>query len=130
MKYRIITILMLTLISCSENESKLIDSPDLNGKWVDVETRMDTLSFDFLDNTEIMNLNRAKEMRDGELLPKYGSGPYEYKLTEGEIALYWKLSSNSAFHDYYFKIIDDELHIGNFYGSESGETLIFEKINE
>ena len=129
MKYGLIIILMLTLLSCSENETNITNSSDLNGKWVDVETQMDTLSFELMGNTEIMNLNRGKEIRNGHLLPKYGSGPYEYKLLERKISLYWMPSSSASFNDYYFKIIDDKLNIGNFYGSEFGETLIFEKID-
>lgn len=129
MRFGLITILILTLLSCSENETNITTSSDLNGRWVDVESRMDTLSFELVGNMEIMNLNRGKEIRDGHLLPKYGSGPYEYKLSERTISLYWMLSGNSGFNDYYLNIIDNKLNIGNFYAPEFGETLTFEKID-
>ena len=128
MKYGLTLIFVLTLLSCSKNETNIINSTDLKGKWIDVETRQDTLYFESLDNLEIMNLNRGKEIREGHLLPKYGSGPYNYKLSELKISLNWMLSSNSNFNDYYFKIIENKLIIGNFYGSEYGETLTFEKL--
>lgn len=128
MKYVLALIFVLTLLSCSNNETNIITSPDLKGKWVDVETRLDTLSFESLDNSEIMNLNRGKEIREGNLLPKYGSGSYIYKVSELNISLNWMLSNNSNFYDYYFKIIENRLNIGNFYGSEYGETLTFEKL--
>jgi len=129
MKYGFLPILLLTLLSCTEDETNIVNSSDLQGKWIDVETRMDTLSFESIDNMEIMYLSRGKETSEGYLLPKYNSGPYEYKLSKRKISLHWMLSSNSSFNDYYFKIIDDKLNIGNFYGSEFGETLTFEKLN-
>lgn len=129
MKYGFLIIVLLTLLSCSEEETNMVTSSDLNGKWVDVETLMDTLSFESIGNKEIMNLGMGKEIRNGHLLPKYGSGPYEYKLAEGKISLYWMLSSNASFNDYYFKIIGNRLNIGNFYDSASGETLTFEKLD-
>ncbi|MFD0837561.1 hypothetical protein ACFQ0I_17420 [Mariniflexile aquimaris] len=128
MKYGLTLIFMLTLLSCSKDDTNIANQSDLKGKWVDVETRLDTLSFESLNNLEIMNLNRGKEIREGYLLPKYGSGSYAYKLSELKISLNWMLSSNSNFKDYYFKIIENRLNIGNFYDSEYGETLNFEKL--
>jgi len=129
MKYGLIPILVLTLLSCSEDLTNVVNGSDIKGKWVDVETRMDTLSFELRNNFEIMYLRRGKEIREGYLLPKYGSGPYEYKLSERKISLNWMLSSNYGFKDYYFKVITDKLSIGNFYDSKFGETLIFEKLD-
>ncbi len=128
MKYTLIPILMLTLLSCSKDETNIATASDLKGKWVEIEMRMDTLSFESLDNFERMNLNRGKEIIEGYLLPKYASGPYEYEITERTITLNWMLSSNVSFDDYYFKVIGNKLNIGNFYDSEIGEMLTFEKI--
>lgn len=128
MKYGLI-IFVLAFLSCSKDSTDMGASSELKGKWIEAETRMDTLSFESLDGLEIMNLNRGKEIRDGNLLPRSGSGPYKYKLLEEKISLYWMLSSDSKFNDYYFKIIGDKLNIGNFYGSTSGEILTFEKLD-
>ena len=124
----VLILCVLTFLGCSKDGKDVVASSDLKGKWIETETRMDTLSFESLDNQDIMNLNRGKEIRDGNMLPKSGSGPYKYNLLEEKISLNWVLSSDSSFKDYYFKIIDNRLNIGNFYGSKSGETLIFEKL--
>ena len=128
MKYGLI-IFVFVFLSCSKDNSDLVNSSNLKGKWIETQTRMDTLSFESLDNLAIMNLNRGKESQSGNLVPKPNSGPYEYKFIEENISLRWVLSSNSNFNDYYFKIIGDKLNIGNFYGSTLGETLTFEKLD-
>jgi len=128
MKYGLI-IFVFVFLNCSKNNTKSLTVEDLKGKWVEAETRLDTLSFEALENFEVMNLNRGKEMKDGYLLPKSGSGPYRYNLLEEKISLNWMLSRDGAFNDYYFKIIENKLNIGNFYGSASGEILIFEKLD-
>ena len=127
MKYGLL-ILVLTLLGCSENETEQLSSSELRGKWIETKTRMDTISFELLGDAEVMNLERGKEIRNGNLLPKNGSGPYNYNLLSEKISLNWMLSSNSSFNDYYFKIIDNRLNIGNFYESTSGEILTFEKL--
>jgi hypothetical protein len=127
MKYALI-LFVVAFLSCSEDDSTAVDISDLRGKWVEIETRTDTLSFELVSDSEIMSLNRGTEIRNGNLLPKYNSGPYTYKLGEEKISLYWTLSSNSSFNDYYFSVKDNRLQIGNFYNSESGETLTFEKL--
>lgn len=129
MKYTIILVFTLGLLSCSDDDIDSNTLTDLNGMWVEVETRSDTLTFESWDGLERMILSRGKEMRDGNLLPKPGSGPYVYKLSEEKISLYWILSSNSNFNDYSFQVIGNRLEIGDFYGSTSKPTLTFEKLD-
>jgi len=119
----------LIFLSCSKDDTETPISAELKGKWIETETRKDTLFFESLDDLDIMNLNRGMELKDGNMLPKPKSGPYKYKLLEEKISLNWVLSSNSEFNDYYFQIIDNQLNIGNFYGSPLGETLTFEKLD-
>ena len=78
-----------------------------------------------------MNLNRGRELRDGNpyTLPKYGSGPYDYTLLNDKISLRWMLSSNSNFNDYGFEMSGNTLFIGNFYDSPSGDLLTFERLD-
>ena len=128
MKYGLL-IFVLVFLGCSKDEANIPTPNDLKGKWIELETRTDTLSFESLDNTEVLNLQRGKEMKDGYLLPKSGSGPYVYKLSEGKISLLWMLSSDASFKDYDFKVLGNRLNIGNFYGSASGENLVFEKLD-
>ncbi len=129
MKCGSIIFLILTLMSCSKDEVNKASSSHLNGKWIEVVTRTDTLSFELLENLAIMNLQRGKEISSGYLLPKSGSGPYNYTISEGKISLNWMLSSNSSYTDYSFNIVEKRLDIGNFYGSSSGEIVTFEKFN-
>lgn len=105
-----------------------LTSADLKGKWIDTETRLDTLVFEPIETSEIFNLKRGKEILNGHLLPKSGSGPYYYNLDKDKISLRWMLSSNSNYEDYYIEIIENKMNIGNFYGSTSGDTLAFEKL--
>tara|TARA_R110000744_G_scaffold353214_1_gene459524 strand:+ start:1751 stop:2137 length:387 start_codon:yes stop_codon:yes gene_type:complete len=128
MKFALL-IFALTFLSCSKDDTKNQTSTSLKGKWVEIETRMDTLFFESIDDLDFMNLNRGKELINDNLLPKPHSGPYTYKLLEEKISLNWVLSSNSSFNDYYFKVIENRLNIGNFYDSTSGGTLTFERLD-
>ncbi len=128
MRYRIILII-LTLLNCSKKDIKNTTSADLKGKWVEAAMKTDTLSFESLENLEIMYLNRGVEMKDGYLLPKAGSGPYVYKLSQEKISILWMLSSNSSYNDYYFNRLENRIEIGNFYGSETNEILTFERLD-
>lgn len=128
MKY-VVFILLLIIFSCSKNDKQTEDLPELSEKWIEVETRTDTLSFALLGGKEVMFLNRGKEIRNGNMLPKSNSGHYQYWLEDEKISLYWMLSSNSNFNDYYFKIVGNRLNIGNFYSSTSDDILTFERLN-
>ena len=121
--------MLFAFLSCSEDTTPYVPTSDLKGKWIEVETKTNTLIFELTGDMEIMNLNRGKEIRDGNLVPKYKSGPYNYELKVDQIALYWLLASDSRFIEYYFKISGDTLPIGNFYGSSSGEMLTFEQLD-
>jgi hypothetical protein len=78
-----------------------------------------------------MMLSRGMEMRTGFLLPKYGSGSYDYKLLTGDsISLRWSLSANSDFNDYYFKQEVDQITIEKFFDTTtSGILLTFKKVD-
>jgi len=104
---------------------------DLNGKWVDINTKTDTLTFGLFGGKESMILGRGKETRNGFILPKYGSGPYDYNLLTGDkISLRWTLSSNGSFNEYYLKQSGDKLTIEKFFDpSTSGTMLTFKKLD-
>ena len=112
---------------CSKNETIDAFIYNLNGKWIEYIERKDTLSFSSSGDSFSMRLDRGKEIINGYLLPKYGSGYYRYKIEPEIILLNSAFSSNSNFKNYYFKITGDTLIIGNFYKSELGERLIFIK---
>ncbi|PXX22199.1 hypothetical protein [Arenibacter sp. ARW7G5Y1] len=110
MKYGL-GLFVLTLLCCSQDDTKSLTSSNLKGKWIETVTRMDTLSFESLDNLDVMNLNRGKELKNGNLLPKPKSGPYRYELLEQKISLNGVLSSDSSFKDYYLRF---DLQIINY----------------
>ncbi|PTB97423.1 hypothetical protein C9994_02945 [Marivirga lumbricoides] len=129
MKYRFL-IFIAILFGCSETESITKQIP-LEGKWVEVNTQTDTLTFGDFEGQELMNLGRGKEMSDGALIPKRRSGFYEYQLLgNDQISLHWVFSANSAFNNYYFKQSGDSLLLENFYDNFTSSSLLtFKKIN-
>ena len=129
MRQGLVILFALTLIGCTSDN--LTTLTDLNGKWVDINTKTDTLTFGLFGDKESMILGRGKETRDGFILPKSGSGPYDYKLLAGDkISLRWTLLSNSNFNDYYFKQSGDKLTIEKFFDTTtSGTMLTFKKLN-
>ncbi len=122
MKHGIIALFVLTALSCTDDKSELLDIGTLRGNWVEVKSNTDTLSFATLfDDMELMLLKRDE---------LYRTGPYEYQLLPNDrISIHWTLASTMSFNEYYFKVERDELSIGNFYDSPSGEILTFKKIN-
>ncbi|TBW29955.1 hypothetical protein [Gramella sp. KN1008] len=127
MKKAFIVIFVTLCLSCSSDNSGTISIGE--GKWVEIETKSDTLSFSSLGGMDIMTLARGEELQEGVLKPKYRSGRYEYGISEGKISLRWLLSSNSQFEEYSFRIEDEIMYIGNFYASSSGEILTFKKLD-
>lgn len=129
MKHGLAVVLVTALFSCSNDN--LTTSIALEGNWVDIITRTDTLTFGLFGDRESLVLRRGKEVRDGFLLPKDGSGSYDYKvLTDDKISLRWDLSSNSKFNDYYFKQYGDKLTIEKFFDTTTAGTMLtFKKLD-
>ena len=128
MKYGLVIILLLIVLSCT-NDS-VTTMTDLEGKWVDINTKTDTLTFGLFGDKESMILGRGKEIRNGFLLPKYGSGSYDYELLTDTISLRWVASSNLNFKKYYFKQSGGKLTIEKFFDTTTtGTMLTFKKIN-
>jgi len=102
----------------------------LDGKWVGVNTKTDTLIFGSTQYPGFQVLNRGNEMRGGYLLPKLGSGLYFiFKLSTGEISLSGSTKSNLAVYNAYFNQIGNKIIVGNFYGLDSlGIPMTFKKL--
>jgi hypothetical protein len=119
-------IFLLAMAACSEDSQPVFGS--LEGKWVEVHT-LETLTFETIDGNPWVTLDRGKEKRDGVEVPKDGSGPYEYKLLQDDkIALRWALSSNSNFHEHYFRQNGNTLTIGRFFDTPSPSLMIFMRV--
>ncbi|MGB3588687.1 MAG: hypothetical protein WBA23_19220 [Tunicatimonas sp.] len=76
--------------SCQEDEDSI--NP-LLGIWLESTDRSDTLLF----KKDHFILNRGEEMRNGNLLPKLGSGLYFYELQKDTVSVQNSVSSFSGF---------------------------------
>jgi hypothetical protein len=105
---------------------------------VELLKRSDTIVFssEYDGQNPVFNLKRGTRItEEGYTLPDYFSGPYNFKLIQNSISVYWFLSSGS-YQTYYFKKIsgEDKFEIGNFFKdpekkkSES-DTLVFVRLN-
>ena len=128
MRSGLLFILALSLFCCGDDH--VATQTSLNGKWVEINTRTDTLTFLVMDENPYVTLDRGREIRNGHLLPKIGSGIYRYRLFHDSISLYWTLSSNSDYNHYYFNQTGDALIVGNFYDPDlKGARDTFKKLN-
>src|SRR5690606_10506934 len=127
MKIKLIAVLLIVLIGCSEENDP---TADLTGVWVDEVTASDTLEFlKFDDGSTLMNLKRGRAIYGGVDLPKIGSGMYSYLLQEKSISLHYSLSSDSRNNDYFFEQRGKKLEIGKFFQSDNpNSNLVFRKV--
>lgn len=127
MKIKLIAVLLITLIGCSEENSP---TADLTGLWVDELTSVDTLEFlKFDDGSTLMNLKRGRALYNGVDLPKIGSGMYSYLLQDKSISLHYSFSSDSRRSDYFFEQKGKMLEIGKFFQSDNpNDVLVFRKV--
>ena len=126
MKY-VFLIIAITLMSCTSDS---LSTPDLlKGKWIEVNTKSDTLVFGLFGDQEAMMVNRGYEIRNSFRLPKHGSGPYDYKISKDKISLRYYLSSYNGYFDYKFKFDfkTSRIEVEKFYETDSTITkLVFE----
>jgi hypothetical protein len=129
MKNALFLIFVFASMSCSETSDQPI-STSLEGKWVDLVTKTDTLEFlKFDDGNTLMLLHRAKEISNGQKIPKIGAGPYTYSLSGSRITLQYSLSSFYGPTDYFFEQNGLQLRIGRFFESgNSASILTFKKV--
>ncbi len=129
MNLGLLFILVISLLDCADENSVM--QTKLKGKWVDINTKTDTLTFLVVSEHDYVQLDRGLEMTNGCLRPKNGFGPYYYKILSDKISLRWTLSSSTDYNDYNFTQAGDSLIVENFYDLNSkGVMQIFVKINE
>ena len=104
--------------ACTKPEAVTPDA--LTGVWVEETARRDTLFFN-LDQSgkslpNSLLVKRGKEINQGGfLLPKIGSGIYQYSLLNNRISVRNMLSSSSQLTDYWIEQSDKKLLIDNFF---------------
>lgn len=113
-----LTIYMIVILNACETESVL--NAGLKGKWIEAKEGKDTIDFQSNDSIGVFTLSRGLELRNGYLLPKYGSGIYDYKLKKDTIRVNNMLWNCICFPAYYFNINStyDKIEIGNFFKNE------------
>ncbi len=104
--------------ACTKSESITPDA--LTGAWIEETARQDTLLFNIdqsgksLPNTLLVR--RGKEINQGgSLVPKLGSGLYQYSLLNNRISVRNMVSSSSQLTDYWIEQNDKKLLIDNFF---------------
>lgn len=104
--------------ACSKPEAVTPDA--LTGVWVEETGRRDTLIFNLdqsgksLPNTLLVR--RGREINPGGfLVPKIGSGIYQYSLLNNRISVRNGLSSSSQLTDYWIEQRDKKVLIDNFF---------------
>ncbi|HYG37219.1 MAG TPA: hypothetical protein VD908_01310 [Cytophagales bacterium] len=116
-----LVVFTLFFINCSDDEA----INGLIGTWVESVDKEDTIIF----KEDALVLSRGKELRDGYLLPKDGSGIFEYKIKNDSITLINLALSCVCPRSYYFKKNGLTIKVGRFfYEIDPNEILTFERI--
>jgi hypothetical protein len=111
-------------ISCKKDSL----TNDLNGQWVRVDSRNDTVTFGFKDQANWFELFRGYQLgEDGILRPIIPLGIYEYKIKDNSILIHWSASSSSTWTEYYFSSQGSKIEMGNFIDN-TNPRIILEKV--
>lgn len=106
----LIGLLLIITISCEKGS---IETMPIQGAWIESVYKIDTLEFN--NQTNIVTLHRAIEIKDENIWPKARLLAYDYKLEKDSIYLHWMPSSSDGIK-YYFQLDEknDHIKIGNF----------------
>jgi hypothetical protein len=88
---QIIFLIVLSFIACQKEDNAI---QGLDGTWIELDTHTDTIVFKTNFSSGSLMLNRGFETINGYYLPKIGSGPYAYEISNDSINLTWLLSSS------------------------------------
>ena len=121
----LIGLLLIITISCEKDR---IETPPIQGTWIESIYKTDTLVFD--NQSKRFNLYRGGE----NLSHKVSSIPFVYDLKKDSISISWLLSSATfGSFKYYFDLDEEkkQMKIGNFFvdSLDSKTELTFSKIN-
>lgn len=97
---QIVFLIVLSLTSCKKEDYNI---NGLAGTWTEIDTQTDTIIFKTNYISGSLMLNRGFETINGHYLPKIGSGPYAYEISNDSIKLESMLSSTLYGRKYFFK---------------------------
>lgn len=128
----LILIILSTQVSCQKT---VLKTSPLQGTWIEAVKKTDTIVFapEYDGLNPVFELKREFSITDGNRLPGFFAGPYNFSLGDNSISVYWFLSSGS-YQSYYFKMLPGEnrFKIGNFFKDPGtkpeSDTLIFVRI--
>ncbi|CCH52743.1 hypothetical protein BN8_01765 [Fibrisoma limi BUZ 3] len=110
-------LLATCFVACDSSEE--VNPDDLSGTWVESSARKDTIIFlTMLDTgtTRWLEVKRGKTTNlGGHIVPKLGSGIYNYYVSGRQIHVRNTLSSNSAYKAYPISRRDGKIRLGNFF---------------
>lgn len=108
--------LLLLVFACGKSQSPTPTS--LNGTWIENSGRGDTLIF----KTNLLEVRRGFEIRNGVRLPKAGSGLWSYQLGKKyQIEVNALLLSSSKSQTAHVELKDNLLYVSNFYELENSK---------
>lgn len=114
----VLLLLSLGFLACKQSDT--VSPETITGVWIESSARKDTLIFNPLyqgaplPNT--LRVNREKELNSsGSLLPKIGSGLYQYELQGDTILVQSLFSSSSKRTGYRIGLQDGRLILENFF---------------
>jgi hypothetical protein len=115
------TIIQIFVLACAVSLAGCEKTDDsayqINGTWIELNNHSDTISFEDLGSEGMLTLKRGYEYVNGHLLPKYGSGMYQFKLKPDTIMINNILWNCLCYPSYDFQMnsMHDTFEIGNFY---------------
>lgn len=111
-------LISLCLIGCQSSEN--VTPETITGSWVEASARRDTLYFN-VDQTGTHSPNYLLVQRgkapnpDGYLIPKLGSGIYQFSIQNNRIYVHSLLSSSSTGAEYAITFNDGQIQVENFF---------------
>lgn len=117
--FLIFLLLGMAVAACRQPDPTTPDA--LTGIWVEKSARQDTLIFNPSLKSSIrkegyLTVNRGREVNAGSyIVPKLGSGIYQYYIEERKLYVYSLFSSTYQFAGYTFEQVGSELRVGNFF---------------
>jgi hypothetical protein len=103
--YLVFLIIGLCFNSCQKQNDEIIG---LKGTWIGTYDNNDTIVFSSSSASGSFMLKRGYESRNGYVLPKLGSGPYSYEISNDSINVLCLLSSSGYGTNVYFKFNESE----------------------
>lgn len=121
-----ISLIFLTILIVASCEKDNVIISGLKGTWVEIDTKTDTIIFKTNDQSGTFLLYRGFEIKNGYVLPKIGSGPYSFDITDDTIKIVHLLSSIAEGNNFYFSFNQDHesFKIGIFSFFETNKAIL------